>query len=561
LRELALCNIKERSTVTDSNLSTVKVSTADPDPNSARFVDIIILVFVFVGGLSLVTVYYYWGISAEVGRAESSVRSLRERDATLKEKLDNTAGLAALNAADIRVPHPEMQDRDANFIGDHADVTWTFSNASDRKYISYEIQLWRNEPSAHECEAVLVPVALPLSPSEAFWKGCSNGPIKIISTDPASLGSRIPPGLDDSLLAGRYSWRVAPIRAGSNVSITNDDTELLSDWSELSSFNIHRSLLDRILETNAVRVGTNFEQDTHFSRRDEAGHEVGFDISLIRTLIEDCLSLSKERTIQYDKLRCLSAIDAANQTSFKDASKVSCQPSKAKANGTLCITFVPIGSWTGWQSMLKRKEIDLFIGSATSAEARERGGIVFTDGYLTYETKLYVNRMDVANHSSSLSTWLGKERFVGVIDGSTNEDLLDRLIELDFKKRLVKQVYPSFPAVENAMERGDIDGLIIDDTFVKPDRTDWLSLPDLANTQAWGSYQTKYIGRRHASISSAEQIAIAAIRDDIDDSRGLYSALQVALGQTAVRAKFLPGLCKAFWSGSASKCEEATRRR
>src|SRR5208337_3443630 len=91
----------------------------------------------------------------------------------------------------------------------------------------------------------------------------------------------------------------------------------------------------------------------------------------------------------------------------------------------LCVRLVQIPNWSDWQTALKHKEVDLFIGSVTSAADRKRNGLVFTDGYLRYETRLYVDRADIANAGGpSLNGWLlGRERRIGVIKGSSNEKL------------------------------------------------------------------------------------------------------------------------------------------
>jgi hypothetical protein len=532
-------------------------TTTKPKPPSARFFDLIVLVFLFILGLAFLSFIYYRGSAGEVEGAERAVRSLRERDATLQEKLDNTMAMAQLDEADARVAHPALLDRNANFIGDHADVSWTYGTKSDRNYISYEVELWRNQPgncSLPNADGKKILQTI----NQLFWAGCSNGPVKFVASDPSSMSSRIPPNLDDEMQSGNYSWRVAPIRAASNVDPEDDDAELLSDWSELSSFNIHKSLLHRITETHIVRVGTNFEQDTHFSRRDEGGHEVGFDISLVRTLVEGCLELT-ESGIRYSASECAKAVAAARAANFKDGiADSTCRPFDSPTK--LCVKFVPVGSWGKWQSILKRKEIDLFIGSVTRAAARERAGIVFTDGYLNYQTKLYVHKTDLVRRPLALSNWLSKDRVVGVIESSTNEYLLDHLIEEDFKSTLDKKSklhkFPvrSYPALESAMERGDLDGIIIDDSFVSKKQTDWVTIPDLVKTNAWQTYTSEYVGPQPDGGAPAEQIAIATIQDETDSNRGLYSALQTALKKKEIRAVLLPALCQTFLASSNNSC-------
>src|SRR6185437_12886484 len=64
----------------------------------------------------------------------------------------------------------------------------------------------------------------------------------------------------------------------------------VSEWSGYGSFTVYHSILDRISKTRHVRVGTNLEQNTQFARRKD-GEPWGFDIALVKGLVEGCIEI------------------------------------------------------------------------------------------------------------------------------------------------------------------------------------------------------------------------------------------------------------------------------
>jgi ABC-type amino acid transport substrate-binding protein len=500
---------------------------------------------ILVTGILVGSVFYVSSLSSQVVSNEDQARSLKEQVATLQEQLSDTLAANQLDAAETSVPHPTIQDRDSQTVGDHTNVSWIYNNQVSGKYINFELELVN---LGIDCDELTDPLE------------CGH-PIRFITSDGINHTSRIPTELKGKIPAGTYAWRVAPVPTGTVISkdADKDDLNRLSDWSNFGAFTIHRSLLERIRTTRVVRVGTNLEQDTRFSRRQHDGNAVGFDISLIHALIENCLDAPRATlSLRFDRAKCA---DFVKMHSTPEA--VAAPPASCSVSTPVCVKLVPIQKWGDWQSALKRKEIDLFIGAVTAASFRERTGILFTPGYLKYETHLYGHALDAVAAHFEMQSWLSTKREVGVIESSTNEYLLDQLCLRDLlcddstpkKKgldvRLHKHTFSSFPAMEHAMDRGEVDGVIIDETFV--DHDDWKVLGGIQTTAAWKYYIENYLG-----TPGGEKVAIAvAVEQDRSQEAlrhdDLYSALREALSQDSpITTHYLPVLCKAFWEGASS---------
>ena len=159
---------------------------------------------------------------------------------------------------------------------------------------------------------------------------------------------------------------------------------------------------------------------------------------------------------------------------------------------------------------LERHDIDLFVGSVTRAKAREVNGIRFTSGYLPFRTRLYVPRSTSEDDATEIRAWLSGKRRVGVIGDSTNQQLLSRLIDEFGQSRIDSHVFTSFPGLEAALDNGQIDGALVDDTLVS--NPHWFALEGLQHTPAWNSYVTYYIGKK----ADYEEVAIATVADAAD---------------------------------------------
>ena len=518
-----------------------------PPLRSANFIDVLILVLILVTAILIASIFYDSSLRSQVKTDEEQTRALREKVATLQEQLEDTVAANHLATSETSVPHPIIQDRDSQAIGDHTSVAWEYENHFSGRYVNFEMELVKLGPIDADC--VQRPRTL----------DCGT-PTRFITSDGMNHTSRIPTDLKGTLSPGTYAWRVAPVPAETvvNDDAQKDDLNRLSDWSDYGSFTLFPSLIDRVARTNVILVGTNLEQDTRFSRRGRDGSVAGYDVNLIHTLVEHCLALDKKsspQTLTFDRTQCGNYI----QTLSKPDDLVAPAP-PCPRSAPLCVTLIPIQKWGDWQSALKRKEIDLFIGAVTAATAREKSGILFTPGYLYYKSQIFGHAADVLAAHSDLRSWLASPRKIGVIESSTNEELLNRLLEdADLKKRkLVENIekygFPSFPAMEHAMDRGELDGVLIDETFVEHD--DWKTLGGLRDTLAWQSYKKSYLGMYQAGTDEQVAIAVAVAGDRSHLSphkADLYSALEDALSKhTPVTDVYLAQLCEAFWSKSSS---------
>jgi ABC-type amino acid transport substrate-binding protein len=517
----------------------------EPPLRSANFVDILILVVILVTAILIASIIYDSSLRSQVKTDEEQTRALREKVATLQEQLGDTVAANHLAASETSVPHPVIQDRDSQGIGGHTTVAWDYENHFSGRYINFEMELVKLGPTAVNCGQF------------SGTLECGQ-PTRFITSDGMNHTSRIPTDLKDTLKPGTYAWRVAPVPTGTvvNEDIEKDDLNRLSDWSDYGSFTLFPLLIDRIASTNVIRVGTNLEQDTRFSHREHDGNVTGFDINLIHTLIEQCVALDKKTSppkLFFDRAQCNNHITKA-VSSGQDLTAPT--PRCSPAERQLCVTLVPIQKWGDWQSALKRKEIDLFIGAVTAATFREKSGILFTPGYLHYSSRIFGHAADVLT-APDLHSWLRSPRRIGVIESSTNEYLLNQLMKDTGLKRqkltehLEKYVFPSFPAMEHAMDRGELDAILIDETFVEHD--DWKPLEGLRGTLAWQDYVKNYLGRYpNEQVSIA--VAVAGDRSHRSRQTGdLYSVLDEALApKSPVKALYLPKLCEAFWRNTTS---------
>jgi hypothetical protein len=495
------------------------------DQDSARFKDFLLPLLLFVLAMLTISWYVASGYSREVISARRNVIDLNEQEATLEQQIEVGERIQRLNTLDDAAPHPKEVVQDQSFIGGHVNVAWDYKAGELNKNFGYEVELYRNrldDKSSTQC-----PIGETDASSEMFWKGCP-GPIYFVATDPHSMTSRIPADLNETLSPGMYSWRVAPV--GTNSRLHPADP---LQWSAFGSFTLDQSILERIRRTNQIRVGTNFAQDSPFSRLGNQGQELGFDIELIRTLIEGCIRLEKD-VITYDAASCYRYISTLEHP------KRSCSANK------LCVQFVPIGRWGDWKSRLSSKDIELFVGGITKADAREGKGIKFSAGYLTYRSKLY-KRPEHANERITLDTWMRIPRKVGVIADSTNEKLLDNLIATDKLSNLSKCTVSSFPELEHVLDSGVVDGVIIDDTFVPRDDK-WVALEIPQTSKAWQAYVNKFIKASSTWQTPVfEQIAIATVWDTPQSDNSLLTALNEALNGPVLR-RYLNNLCRSTWN-------------
>ncbi|HZT32563.1 MAG TPA: transporter substrate-binding domain-containing protein [Bryobacteraceae bacterium] len=520
--------------------------TDDAPPPQAKFVDLFGLALcLFLLLATLAVLFLIRGRLLEAESARQAVRELRGKEATLRQRIDAGRQLLLAAEADAGRPHPESTTRDQQVIGDHVDVTWKYRYHDRGMYVNYEIELIRISPGRNQsftgqCSNDL---AANFQDPEAR-KNCPWS-TRFMATDPGALRSRILPDVNSDLPPGQYLWRVAPVTANRIEKLgQEDDDARRADWSGYRLFEIYPSIRDRISQTRRIRVGTNFEQDTNFSRRGPDGQPEGFDISLARAIVEGCLALDRHAgALDFKEPRCADYVRRLRSDPRP--------PPPAGGPESVSVQFVPVGRWGDWLSMLKRKEIDAFIGSVTRARGRERSGVTFTRGYFPYQTEIYTIA-DIASPHVTLSSWLTRRRTIGVIENSTNDWLAGCLTQAYGKETVTTLRFPSYPALESAMDRGDIDGLIIDGTFVSGSKA-WTSLAGWKETPA---YRSCYLADPNHVGFPREELAIATAidgQDQADPDHALVTLFNRALASAPLRSALKP-ICEKEWRQRASIC-------
>ena len=521
---------------------------------SPSFGDIGVQICVLVGVGALLAVFQIYQLWQSNNAADKQESALREQVSDMARRISDASEANARAESEKRIPHPIPADRDSHVIGSHTSVSWLYAG-HDARGTSYEIQLNRLILQDHD------PCALP-----EFLNWAPSGATRFIASDAAHQSTRIPPNEEPPLAPGTYAWRVAAVPVGAQVQTDTklDDSKRLSEWSEYAMLDIRSSVMDRIRATGHIRVGMNLEQNSRFGRRAGDGRIEGFDVTLVHALLEGCLSRDQgTRKIAYNDALCRNYLSAADPKEHFSQSG-SCTDRRDDLPNHLCYDFVPVPTWTGWEDALRRREIDLFIGGATALKSRAVRGIAFTRGYMSFRPLIYVHSGGLHNGRRTLDAWLDQDRVVAAIKGSSNEMLLDEIIAArkanGRRGRMIKpnKEFPTYPALENAMDHNEIDGILIDETFV--DHDDWTPLQALNQTEHEGykSYVRKDAGEDF-TVNGYEQIAIAVAGEAAPQGRNsLLWILNDELSRPLIKAK-VQEFCKAFWpdeSRAGYKCHQ-----
>ena len=541
------------------------------------------VVIAFVSAIALLVLVISFALNSaqndQIGSLERTLNDLRLCHDSIRGQLTQADLSFNVVHSEERTPHPALVDRDAQLTGRHVDISWTDQSQAQFSQPIYAISLTRlpdppnttgAERAAPSFQAVdqssrngpgdvrlpdcTVDLGNQTAPSAGFQ--CES---LFIASDSNHRTSRIPIQIDKKLLPGHYVWRVAAVSNGYKTQHNGDpEVGMLSHWSNYGSFTLSSSLRDRIVDTGQVLVGVDLEQNSRFARN-EGGMVVGDDVTLIRMLVEGCTRLGANRSIRYESAVCKSyyndlekcSVELQSKYFIRDPKLNTCiQDRQSKEDNRsdtsnpkrykerLRVKFVPIAKWGDWRESLKRKEIDLFIGGLTAASARETGGISFIGaGYLPYRSHLYVDSSDARYQHLRINEWTKVPRRVGVIESSSNEILLDYIIEQvcekswwpgstvaptrDTRCPITKALYRDYPELDRAMDSGEIDGLLIDDTFVSGD--EWLKLDNIDQIagRAWRRYQLNFLG-----YSGLEHLSFAAAVDATQaNTNGLPAAL------------------------------------
>jgi ABC-type amino acid transport substrate-binding protein len=357
--------------------------------------------------------------------------------------------------------------------------------------------------------------------------------------------------------SGTYIWRVGP---GSLRATTHDDLcrsdEKIRGWSGYSRFTIYGTQEERLLATGEVLVGTNFNPSTPFGREAADGSSEGFEIDLIRTIIEKCIvrkgGVSDTRgrlkpIIHYDEPRC--SYEVGRMTSISE--RASQRPPSACeiSDCALHSRFIELGSGDDWAVKLQRRNLDIYAGTLTRAKGREAGDTHFTTGHLGYESKLLTNTGEQGTEIKKVAT---KSEKIGAIQNSTNQWLAEELCK-DYSKLSV-QPYTSFSDLEKAFEQGEIGLAIVDGVVVHRMGGNRTVVSGLQKTAAWGRYMK--------TLGYPEEFGFA-VADDTQGDDGasnrdpseLRKAINDALAGEPIR-QYINYLFQRYelWSSGARRC-------
>lgn len=508
-------------------------STAEAGP--VRVGDVLVLAGLIYTLLTIFSQLKETNLQASKENLEVESRRLNEVVATQEQDIrDLSLRLRNLQAGQT-VPQLKRPDPDANIIGSHVDLQWDYRDHNpNTKYVVEIVRISdSSQHSAAESEC-------------AFQIGV---PCRIVALDPVGERSRLPLEIEKPLQPGSYYWRVIPgeLRSPSvDVSQLASELDKNGEWSAFGNFTMYPTLKDRILRNRSILVGTNFVQDTGFSRRGRNGAPEGYDIDLVSTIVQGCLDGNTQGGVSYNKPRCdasvLSFLGSRPQYRACTGSSPYLKPILFNAAAVqqqdpplplhLKADIVPVAEWKDWLGMLQRKEIDLFIGQATRAQGRERGDVKFTNGYFTDATEMLVKE---TWNCDDLTCFAKRKVKVGVIAETTNHWLANLLVkEENFKSRMQVVTVDSFPALESAMDHGDVDAIIIDHSLGSQLMLDHKSVKGLEDDPAFKTYlhDESYIG------FGKEEFAIAVASDTRNEKRGgvdLLGQIQHALDSDAIK--------------------------
>jgi ABC-type amino acid transport substrate-binding protein len=457
-----------------------RLGSSNLQASGANFSD-----FVGLGGFSLSILAIVLGYFSIVLQAKKATLEQETRD--LNAKIAEKQKHIETNLKDLEVKPAELiklgaPKRDAQLIGNHVDLSWSYSDHSP--FLTYLVEVRNKEESQAKLQS-----GFGLRCKLDQYRSCT-----YIATDPAGQHTQIFAS-NTADLSGQYLWRVVPARRAVNIS--DDEADRIADWSQFRAFSIYPTIRDRISKTHNVIVGTTYAEDARFSSLGPEGHPQGHDIDLIKILIEQCLALgSNDALPRYDPEGCEAAANDYGAHPYKT-------PSHVKG---LKVDVKAFSSISDGLNALSRREVDAFIGSLTRARNRERGPILFTQGYYRFNTQLYA-KAEEGQHE--LVQWLVKKRTIGCINNSSNYWLATFLAAEDaLRNQVTVMTFDTFPEMESAFDRGEVDGVLLDDVLHEQ-LVDAIPLEGLQKTDAW----TKYHDDPNALGFPKEEFSIAVVMD------------------------------------------------
>lgn len=514
------------------------------DKQGAKFSD-----FVSMTNLSmslLVLAFGWFNIVLQTRKAELEQASRDLQDHILSvqklvEEKHQEVSRSLTNNEEVRLQTPP---RDDYLIGSHVDLAW--SNPKHLHLSSYAVEVSRKQQAGLK---EFIPGNLNDSCSLDRHRSCT-----FVATDPAGERAQ----LDDRFgaLAGEYLWRVAPVdRSFTEAPVQQHQ---LGNWSEYSSFSIYPNISARLQHTHAVRVGTIFSQDPRFSSSGLNGKPAGRDMDLIRILVEQCLNIRNDGSVEYNEATCNTGVDDYILNS---------RYLQGQRAGQLRVDVVPQSDIGQGLEALQKKDLDVYIGSLTKAKTRESNDVAFTDGYYVFQSRLYARG---PADQATFTRWRKGRRSIGVIDNSSNALLANLLAEEDDKRELTVVYFDSFPALENAFDREDVSAILVDDVRGEQLRRSIAGVVEingLDNTAAWErfhsdpgylGYETEEFGIATVTDVPVERTATTVkglLREAVcegprsSDRGSLFSGLQRSLRSAAIKERLLPELCHLYTKG------------
>jgi ABC-type amino acid transport substrate-binding protein len=457
-------------------------------------------------GLTIVGVGISWytvTLQNQKASLEAIVKDLTDQAGTVQQQIQSAARKREDFAKDVDI-HLTAPIRDVGIIANRVNFEWSYAKHND--HLSYIIELLlKDRPELPPNQAVLESDTCDFS----RYRSC-----RFYATAPTSQHSQLSLA-NISGGDGEYLWRVVPVKAKSSPSTwPADEGNLVSEWSEYGSFSFYPSLMRRMTRTRRVILGTTYSDNVHFSSIDPSGNHRGHDVDLLRILVEGCLAIVNSEQITFDDSRCTNTTAAYLDSADPPAFVLALQ----QRAPSLTVEIKAFPSVSEGLEAVSRKEIDAFVGSLTKAQERENDAVIFTDGYYDFETDLYAHSVQPGE---TLTEWVRVSRRIGVIDNSTNHWLATLLTaEEPFQNKLSVVAFASFPALQSAFERRQVDGILIDDVLcqdvINPDACayhrfesqDIWPVRELNRTAAWAAYYQR-LGNEY----DKEQFAIAVATD------------------------------------------------
>ena len=459
------------------------LGTSDIEDSGARFSDFVGLAGFSLSILAIVLGWYSIVLQTRKAALEQEMRDLATKIADKQKLIEVTSARLEQNKS-AELMHLGSPRRDAQIIGNHIDLDWSYADRSP--FVTYLVEVRNKEQSKPEFKA-----GAGVSCELIKYRAC-----RFVAADPNGQHAQIF-GSNLAPLSGDYLWRVASARR-SVSSLEDYESDRIADWSQFRAFTIYPTIKDRILRTGKVLVGTTYAEDLRFSRLGSQGKPEGHDIDLIKILVEGCLSFKGDsKSLRFEQPECQKAV-----TRYQDNRRY-VPPDPADG---IQVIVKPYPSVSDGLNALGRREVDLFIGSLTKARKRERGPVLFTDGYYSFETKLY-SKAELG--ATDLSVWASKKRTIGCISNSSNYWLATLLAAEDkFRNQLTVVTFDTFPEMESAFDRGEVDGILLDDVL-EDELREAVAIGGLSKTAAWKRY--------HEDTSNLgfpkEEFAIAVVRD------------------------------------------------